>query len=129
MCHENRTGSVPQSVHETMSFEENSDIEIESGKSENSSEDSCEEYTLTSEKSTINKSMSDINSDWRPLKYCLGSNFDFCNKKTKQRIVKKAIKAIDKVLKNIAPGEVEKLKVECFQQDKEGTEWVAIMFV
>ena len=63
MCHENRTGSVPQSVHETMSFEENSDIEIESGKSENSSEDSCEEYTLTSEKSTINKSMSDINSD------------------------------------------------------------------
>ena len=129
MCHENSTRSVPQSVHETMSFEENYDIEIESGESENSSEDSCEEYTLTSEKSTINKSMGDINSDWRPLKYCLGSNFDFCNKKTKQIIVKKAIKATDKVLKNIAPGQVEKVKVECFPQDKEGTEWVAIMFV
>ena len=116
------TGSVPQSVHETMSFEENSDIEIESGESDNSSKDSCEEYTLTSEKSTINKTMGDINSNCRPLKYCLGKNFDFCNKKTKQRIVKKAIKAIDKVLKNIAPGQVEKLKVECFQQDKEGTE-------
>ena len=105
-----------------MSFEENSDIEIESGESDNSSKDSYEEYTLTSEKSTINKTMGDINSNCRPLKYCLGKNFDFCNKKTKQRIVKKAIKAIDKVLKNIAPGQVEKLKVECFQQDKEGTE-------
>ena len=84
--------------------------------------DSCKEHALTPEKSTINKSMGDISSNWTPLKYCLWSDFDFCNKKTKQRIVKKAIKAIDSILKNIAPGQVEKLKVECFQQDKEEKE-------
>ena len=35
-----------------MISEENSDLEIESGESDDSSEDSCEEYTLTPEKST-----------------------------------------------------------------------------
>ena len=40
------------------------------------------------------------------------------NKKTKQRIMKKAMKTIDTVLENIAPGKVEKLKAECFQQCK-----------
>ena len=105
-----------------MSSEESSDIEIESGESDYNSEDSCEEYTLIPEKSMFNKSMGDISSNWTPLKYRLGSNFDFCNKKTKQRIVKKAMKAIDNFLENIAPGQVEKLKVECFQQDKEEKE-------
>ena len=107
-----------------MSSEENSVTEIESGKSDNSSEDSCEEYILTPEKSTFNKSMSGISSNWTPLKYCLGSDFDFCNKKTKQRIAKNIF------LENIAPGQVQKLKDECFQQDKkEGTEWVVLVFV
>ena len=36
MCQENSTGSVPQSVHERISFEENSDIEIESDESDDS---------------------------------------------------------------------------------------------
>ena len=66
--------------------------------------------------------MGDISSKWRPLKYCLESNFDFWNKKAKQRIVKKAMKVIDNVLENVAPGQVEKLKVKCFQQDKEQKE-------
>ena len=57
MCQENSTVSVPQCVHERMSSEENSDIEIESGESDDSSEDSCEEYTLTPEKYLFNKSM------------------------------------------------------------------------
>ena len=106
-----------------MFSEENSDLEIESGESDDSSEDSCKEYTLTPEKSMFNKSIGDISSNWTPLKYRLGSNFDFCNKKTKQRTVKKAMKAIDNTLENIAPGQVEKLKFECFQQDKgEGRE-------
>ena len=56
-----------------MSSEESSDIEIESGESDYNSEDSCEEYTLTPEKSMFNKSMGDISSNWTPLKYCLGS--------------------------------------------------------
>ena len=107
-----------------MSSEENSVTEIESGKSDDSSEDSCEEYILTPEKSTFNKSMSGISSNWTPLKYCLGSDFDFCNKKTKQRIANNIF------LENIAPGQVQKLKDECFQQDKkEGTEWVVLVFV
>ena len=65
-----------------MSSEESSDIEIESGESDDSSEDSCEEYTLTPEKSTFNKSMDDMSSNWTPLKYRQGSEIDFCNKKT-----------------------------------------------
>ena len=36
ICQENSTGSVPESVHERMSFEENSNIEIESGESDDS---------------------------------------------------------------------------------------------
>ena len=66
--------------------------------------------------------MGDISSKWRPLKCCLESNFDFSNKKTKQRIVKKAMKVIDNVLENVAPGQVKKLKVEYFQQVKEQKE-------
>ena len=46
-----------------MSSEENSDIEIESRDSDDSSEDSCEEYTLTPEKSTFKTSMGDIRSN------------------------------------------------------------------
>ena len=36
--------------------------------------------------------------------------------------MKKVMKAINNVLENTAPGQVEKLKVECFQQVKEGKE-------
>ena len=64
--------------------------------------------------------MGDIRSNRAPLKYHLGSDFDFCNKKTKR--IEKAMKAIDNVLENIAPGQVKKLKVECFQQEKEEKE-------
>ena len=106
--HENSTGSVSQSLPERMSSEENSDIEVQ--------------YTLTPENSTCNKSLSDISSIWTPLKYRLGSNFDFCKNKAKQEIVKKAVKTIHDVLENIAPGQVEKLKTECFQQEKEKKE-------
>ena len=109
-------------LHERISSEGSSDSEIESGESGDSSEDSCKEYTLTPEKSRFNKSVGEFSRNWTPLKYHLGSSFDFCNKKTKQRIVMKAMKAIDKVLENKAPAQVEKLKVQCFQQDKEEKE-------
>ena len=56
--------------------------------------------------------MGDISSNWTPLKYRARNDFDFCNKKTKQRIVKKAMKAINNVSVNIM--QVEKLKFECF---------------
>lgn len=103
-----------------MSSEENSDIiEIELGESGDSTEDSCTKYKLTPERSTFNNSMCGISSNWTPLKYRLRSNFDFCIRKTKQIVVKKAMKATDNVLENRAPGQAENLKVECFQQGKE----------
>ena len=36
--------------------------------------------------------------------------------------MKKAMKAIDSIFENTAPGQVEKMNVECFQQDKEERE-------
>ena len=41
--------------------------------------------------------------------------------------MKKAIKAIDNVLENIAPWQVEKLKDECFQQDREEKEEIKLL--
>ena len=79
-------------------------------------DDDCE-YTLTPEKSTFNKSMGELDQNWTPLKCQLGSNFDSCDIKTKQRLVKKAMQAIDNVLYSIAPGQVEALKKECFEQN------------
>ena len=46
-----------------MSSEENSDIEIESRDSDDSSEDNCEEHPLTPEKSTFKTSVGDIRSN------------------------------------------------------------------
>ena len=78
-------------------------------------DDDCE-YTLTPEKSTFNKSMGELDQNWTPLKYQLGSNFDSCDIKAKQRLVKKAMQ-IDNVLYSIAPGQVQALKKECFEQN------------
>jgi len=53
---------------------------------------------LTPEKSTFNNSMKELNDNWTPLKYQLGNKLDSCDPKTKQRIVRKAMQAIDNVL-------------------------------
>ena len=60
------------------------------------------DYTFTLEKSCFNKSTGELNEDSR--KYQSGSDFESCNKKPKQRIVKKAMKTINTVLNNIVPG-------------------------
>jgi len=57
-----------------------------------------QDYTLTPEKSTFNNSMKELNDNWTPLKYQLGNKLDSCDPKTKQRIVRKAMQAIDNVL-------------------------------
>ena len=53
--------------------------------------------TLTPEKSCFNKSMGELNEDWTPLKYQVGSDFESCDKKTQKnpKELLKAIKAID----------------------------------
>jgi len=61
--------------------------------------------------------MKELNDNWTPLKYQLGSKLDSCDPKTKQRIVRKAMQAIDNVLYTIAPGQIEELKIECFEQE------------
>lgn len=45
----------------------------------------------TSEKSFFSNSKGELNEDLVPSKYQLGSAFDSCNKKAKQRIAKKAM--------------------------------------
>ena len=62
------------------------------------------DYIFTPEKSCFNKSTGEMNEDWTPRKHQLGSDFESCNKKTKQRIVKKAMKTINTVLNSIVPG-------------------------
>ena len=62
--------------------------------------------------------MSDISSNWKPLKYCLVGEFDFYNKKTKQRILKKAIKATGNGLENIALGRLKSWKLSVSNKKK-----------
>ena len=78
--------------------------------------DDCD-YTLTPEKSTFNISMKELDRNWTSLKYQLRSQFDSYDPKTKQRIVRKAMQAIDNVLYTIAPGQIDELKRECFEQE------------
>ena len=59
--------------------------------------------------------MENLSQDWTPLKYQLDSDLNTINKKSKQCIVNKAMKAIDTVLEKIAPGQSSSLKEECFQ--------------
>ena len=46
----------------------------------------------------------------------MGSNVSNIDKSSKQRVVNKAMKAIDTILEKIAPGQSSELKEECFQQ-------------
>ena len=58
--------------------------------------------------------MGNISADWIPLKYQLGSVLNSISKKSRQHVVKKAMKTIDTVLEKIAPGQSSSLKEECF---------------
>ena len=55
----------------------------------------------TPEKESFNTSMGNISADWTPLKYQLGSDFNSISKKSRQFVVKKAMKAIDTVLERL----------------------------
>ena len=64
--------------------------------------ESDEDFTLTPEKHVFNASMNNLSNTWTPLKYRLNKSFDDCAKKTQQQAVRKAMKAFDAVLTNIA---------------------------
>ena len=81
----------------------------------NDTELSDSSFRDTSEKESFNTSMGNISADWTPLKYQLGSDLNSISKKSRQHVVKKAMKAIDTVLKKIAQGQSSSLKEECFQ--------------
>ena len=69
----------------------------------------------TLENESFNASVGNISADWTPLKYQLGSDLNSISKKSRQHVVKKAIKAIDTILEKIAQGQSSSLKEECFQ--------------
>ena len=67
-------------------------------------------------KTLLNESMKNLDEKWTPLKYQLGSNLSNIDKRSKQRVVNKAMIAIDTILEKTAPGQSSELKEECFQQ-------------
>ena len=81
----------------------------------NDTELSDSSFKNTPEKEPFNTSMGNISADWTPLKYQLGSDLNSISKKSRQHVVKKAIKAIDTILEKIAQGQSSSLKEECFQ--------------
>ena len=60
--------------------------------------------------------MKNLDEERTPLKYQLGSNLSNIDKRSKQCVVNKAMKAIDTILEKIAPGQSSELEEECFQQ-------------
>ena len=61
--------------------------------------------------------MKNLDKKWTPLKCQLGSNLSNIDKRSKQRVVNKAVMAIDTILEKTTPGQSnEELKEKCFQQ-------------
>ena len=81
----------------------------------NDTELSDSSFRDTPKKESFNTSMGNISADWTPLKYQLGNHLNSISKKSRQRVVKKAMKAIGTVLEKIAPGQSSSLKEKCFQ--------------
>ena len=101
----------------------NIDEETDDGADDYDSELCDSSIRYAPEKATFNTSMGHLSEDWTPLKYQLSSDLNTINKKSKQHIVNKAMKATDTVLEKIAPGQSSSLKEEYFQfQNKEEEE-------
>ena len=94
----------------------NNTIEIDSTDDEYQIDTNDFSFRCTPEKTLLNESMKNLDKEWTPLKYQLGSNLSNIDKRSKQHVVNKAMKAIDTILEKIAPGQSSELKEECFQQ-------------
>ena len=93
----------------------NSTIEIDSTDDEYQIDTNDSSFRCTPEKTLLNELMKNLDEEWTPLKYQLASNLSNIGKRSKQRVVNKAMKAIDTILEKIAPGQSSELR-ECFQQ-------------
>ena len=91
-------------------------IEIDSTNDEYQINSNDSSFRCTPEKTLLNESMKNLDEKWTPLKYQLGSNLSNIDKRSKQRVVNKAMIAIDTILEKTAPGQSSELKEECFQQ-------------
>ena len=84
------------------------------------SQDSQEEYMPEElKKDTFNKSIANLDATWTPLRHKVRKNFSDLNPKVKDTVVKKAIKAINVVLEEIAPGQSSALRNEIFKRHVE----------
>ena len=94
----------------------NSTIETDSNNDEYQINTNDSSFRYTPEKTLLNESMKNLDEKWTLLKYQLGSNLSNIDKRSKQRVVNKAMMAIDSILEKTAPGQSSELKEECFQQ-------------
>ena len=93
----------------------------------NDTELSDSSFRDTPEKESFNTSMGNISADWTPLKYQLRSDLYSISKKSRQRVIKKAMKAIDTVLEKIAPGQSSSFKEEYFQLQNKKKEEIQLL--
>ena len=89
----------------------NSTIEIDSTNDEYQIDTNDSSFRCNPEKTLHNESMKNLDEE-----YQLGSNLSNIDKRSKQRVVNKAMEAIDTILEKVAPGQSCELKEECFQQ-------------
>ena len=84
------------------------------------SQDSQEEYTPEEmQKDIFNKSIVTLEPKWTPLRHQVRTKISDLFYKTRDAIVRKAMKAIDVVLEEIAPGQSSELKEEIFKKHVE----------
>ena len=68
--------------------------------------DKSESFEEETSKETFHKSMVEIASNyWSPIKYQLRTKLNDVSERTKKRIIRKSLQAVDTVLDNIVPGQ------------------------
>ena len=128
LCCENHDSLVPETPPKRQRLNENESLYIAANDGTPSSQISCHsqesqdsqvEFTPDGiEKDIFNKSMGNMDTSWTPLRHVVRTDIEKLNPKTKSRVVNKAIKAVDAVLENVAPGQGHILKDEIFKRHR-----------
>ena len=85
---------------------------------ENHCSDKSESFEEETSKETFNKSMAEIASNyWSTIKYQLRTNLNDASERTKKRIIRKSLQAVDTVLDNIAPAQNQFLMATLTEQN------------
>ena len=80
--------------------------------------DKSESFEEETSKETFNKSMAEIASNyWSPIKYQLRTKLNDVSERTKKRIIRKSLQAVDTVLDNIAPGQSQFIMATLTEQN------------